>query len=216
MRDAGDVFGRAPVREQVIVAPGGVEARHEFPRRHDGGAGGADHLQHPGRDAIEVWHRITRRVLHSDALAANDLLQVCLERTPRRVALTSPAARPAPPGPLFDVVRDGDRGADARDEDEDPPREVHVLEAEEVAGDRVGPAKVVQEPAVEPCVRDRALNVGQRLGAEAGHGYSCCAEVGFHSARQAHVPSPRVAQRTCSTAPTLLTRRRNSSLRLAS
>ncbi len=104
----------------------------------------------------------------------------------------------------------------AGDEHEDPAREVQVAETEEIPRDGVGAAKVVQQPAIQPRLGNRTLDVGEGLLAETWHVYSCVAEVGFHSARQAHAPSPRVAQRTCSTAPTLLTSSRNSSFRLAS
>ncbi len=147
-RGVGHPFGGAHVRVHLLARPAGEEARHEVRRRHDLGAGVAHHLQHAGGDAIDVRHRIPRRVLHRHALSLHVPGEQRLQRLPRAVALAWPGGRPVSPGALLDVVRDGDRHALARDECEHAPRD-HAAEAEHAAGNRIGPLKVVEQPAID-------------------------------------------------------------------
>ena len=65
------------------------------------------------------------------------------------------------PRPLLDRVRERDRRSARRNEREDAARR-HSLEPHQAAGDRIQAAKIVQQPAVDARIGERALDVGER------------------------------------------------------
>jgi len=94
---------------------------------------------------------------------------VGFEVLPPLVYETWPRVGPIAPGPGLDRTGDCDRGTTARDQAEDPPSE-HPGETEDPDRDRVGALEVVEQPAVEVEIGERALDAVDAIVCEQGAG----------------------------------------------
>src|SRR5882762_3992793 len=205
-RDPREDLRRLAVARQLRRRPARRKPGHERRGRHQPRAERFEQLDHAVRDAIQVRDLVPRRRLDGERAAADQRLEVTVELAPRAV------------GPHFagkigeclelDAMRDRDRTARARQQDEQAPRS-HPGVPEDAAGDRVDLTEVVQQPAVGPeaaeCLRER-----REVEAVQQRHQSCRGSVG--AARHSHTAPPVARQETWSMAPSKPTRSRSSSV----
>jgi predicted RecA/RadA family phage recombinase len=169
-----NLLGRLVVRALLLVGPDGLEALDEVGAGDDRRARGADQLERAGVDARDVRDVVHGRVLHGDGHLARGLA------APAGVAGDGLAdgrvkLLPAPVDDLaagqrveletLDGVDDADRLARGGHVVEPAARgEAAVAEAEDAVGERVRAAEVVEEPAVEPRLAERRLNLRDARG----------------------------------------------------
>ncbi len=140
---------RAHVRGDLLGSEAAEKVLHEIARGDDFGAERAHALDGAGIDARERRDRAQRRVLHRDAARAGQrAFQRERQRLVRRVDPYAPGKRGK--GAALDRVRDQRRLARGRQPVEPSPRERASLERESADRGAVLPAKVAQQPAVEP------------------------------------------------------------------
>ncbi len=148
--DAIERLGRAHVRRALRRRPRSLEVLDQIARRDDVYAARANQLRGPRVDAREIRDRAQWRIFHRDAsYVAQEVIEARRQLfTPRiRLLLTGQRVEVVP----LDLVHERARRAGRGNQVVPPPRG-HVPPVGEPCqpgGDRVGPVKVVEEPAVQ-------------------------------------------------------------------
>src|SRR2546422_7935252 len=150
--------------------------------------------------------RISAALRWPASSAADQRLEVLVELAPRAVG--PDVARKIGERLELDPMRDRDRATRTRQQDEQAPR-AHPGVSEDVPGDRIDLAEIVEQPAVGaeraelPCERGEVETVEERHQPCRGSG---------GAARHSHTSPPVARQETWSIAPSKPTRRRSSSV----
>ena len=159
--DAVQLGGRFLMRVDLVVVPHGREPLHEVAGRHDTCARLPHELDRARIDARDVRNRAARRVLHRHgANAVQETLEPRLELIAPRVAFGG--AGQVGERILFDGVNEPARLASRWDQVIPAPRrEVTALprDGRHVGRDRIDPAEVVEQPAVDAVGSQCGLDV---------------------------------------------------------
>ena len=160
--DAIQRLRRAHVRRALCRRPRCLEALDQIARRHDVNAARANQFRRPRVDTREIRDRAQRRIFHRDAShTVQEVIETRRELfTPRiRLLLAGQRVEVVP----LDLVHERARRAGRGNQVVPPPRG-HVRPVGEPCqpgGDRVGPLKVVEKPAVQA--------IGAKAPLDGGH-----------------------------------------------